>query len=143
MAHADADTDTAEDRTPVLLRAAWVAPIDRPPIPNGAVLIDHGRIAAVGPFRDVSAVASGARPHDAGDAVILPGLVNAHTHLELTHFPRPDPRPAGGFVGWILALRERVMAEIAPRGGDAAAVFGPSAAAGVAQCRHFGVTCVG
>ena len=35
------------------------------------------------------------------------------------------------------------MAEIAAHGGDAAAVFGPSAAAGVAQCRHFGVTCVG
>jgi cytosine/adenosine deaminase-related metal-dependent hydrolase len=35
------------------------------------------------------------------------------------------------------------MAEIAAHGGDAGAVFGPSAAAGVAQCRRFGVTCVG
>src|SRR3954447_9104305 len=139
---AEADADSSGEDGLVLLRAAWVAPIDRPPIPNGAVLIDHGRIAAVGPFRDVSAVATGARLHDAGDAVILPGLVNAHTHLELTHFTRPDPRPAGGFVGWILALRARVMAEIAAHGGDAAAVFGPSAAAGVAQCRRFGVTCV-
>src|SRR3954470_24852174 len=121
MAQADADSSEADRR--VLLRAAWVAPIERPPIPNGAVLVDQGRIIAVGPFRAVLAVASGARLHDAGDAVILPGLVNAHTHLELTHFPRPDPRPAGGFVGWILALRERVTAAIAARGGDATSVF--------------------
>ncbi|HTK76834.1 MAG TPA: amidohydrolase family protein [Gemmataceae bacterium] len=141
MAHADADTP--DDPTPVLLRAPWVAPIDRPPIPDGAVLIHKGRIARVGPYRDLSHDASGTRRHDAGDSVILPGLVNAHTHLELTHFARTDPPPAGGFVGWILALRERVMAEIANHGGDAAAVFGPSAADGVAQCRRFGVTCVG
>jgi cytosine/adenosine deaminase-related metal-dependent hydrolase len=141
MAHADADTP--DDPTPVLLRAAWVAPIDRPPIPDGALLIDNGRIAAVGPFREVSSNSSGARLRDAGDSVILPGLVNAHTHLELTHFARTGPPPAGGFVGWLLALRERVMAEIANRAGDAAAVFGPSAADGVAQCRRFGVTCVG
>lgn len=140
MAQADADSLAAH--APVLLRAAWVAPIDQPPIPNGAVLIGNGRIAAVGPFREVSAHASRARPHDVGDAVILPGLVNAHTHLELTHFARTDP-PAGGFVGWVLALRERVMAEIAARGGDAGAVLDAAASAGVAQCRRFGVTCVG
>jgi cytosine/adenosine deaminase-related metal-dependent hydrolase len=140
MAQADADSTDPDD--PVLLRAAWVAAIDRPPIADGAVLIDNGRIVAVGPFRDLSAQAAGARRHDAGDAVILPGLVNAHTHLELTRFARTDP-PAGGFVGWILALRERVMAEIAAGGGDAGALFEASASAGVAQCRRFGVTCVG
>ena len=51
MAQADEDSSAADRR--VLLRAAWVAPMDRPPIANGAVLIDDGRIAAVGPFRDV------------------------------------------------------------------------------------------
>jgi cytosine/adenosine deaminase-related metal-dependent hydrolase len=64
-----------------LLTASWVAPIDQPPIASGAVLIDNGLIAWVGP-------AAQAPPVDLveslGDVVLLPGLVNAHSHLELT-----------------------------------------------------------
>ena len=61
--------------------ARWVVPIASPPIEHGAVAVDDaGRIAYVGP-RD-GAPAGEAR--DLGDAALLPGLVNAHTHLELT-----------------------------------------------------------
>ena len=63
-----------------LYRARWVLPISRPPIIEGVVGVVGDRIAWVG-------VASEAPPGevtDLGDAVLLPGLVNAHTHLELT-----------------------------------------------------------
>jgi len=60
--------------------ARWVVPITAPPIENGTVVVDGQRIAWVGPRRE----APGGDDVDLGDAVLLPGLVNAHTHLELT-----------------------------------------------------------
>ena len=61
----------------MILRADWVVPMDGPPIADGSVQIADGRIAAVGP-------ATGGEDVRYRDAVILPGLVNAHTHLEYT-----------------------------------------------------------
>jgi len=61
----------------VILRADWVVPVDGPPIADGAVEIADGRIVAVGP-------ADGGEDGHYADSVILPGLVNAHTHLEYT-----------------------------------------------------------
>jgi cytosine/adenosine deaminase-related metal-dependent hydrolase len=61
--------------------ARWVVPVAAPPIERGAVSVDDaGRIAYVGP---ADAAPSGDAT-DLGDAALLPGLVNAHTHLELT-----------------------------------------------------------
>jgi cytosine/adenosine deaminase-related metal-dependent hydrolase len=60
--------------------ARWVLPISAPPIENGTVAVEAGRIAYVGPR-------SGAPPGDdreLGEALLLPGLVNVHSHLELT-----------------------------------------------------------
>lgn len=61
-------------------RARWVLPIARPPIPDGVVAVEGGRIAFVGPPDHAP---SGTEEH-LGDALLLPGLVNTHTHLELT-----------------------------------------------------------
>ena len=79
--------------SPLLLRARVVLPISRPPIPEGAVLVSGRRIAAVGRWRDLSS----RRPKetvDLGDVVLMPGLVNAHCHLDYTdmagHFPPPQ-----------------------------------------------------
>jgi 5-methylthioadenosine/S-adenosylhomocysteine deaminase len=63
-----------------ILRARWVLPITAAPIADGAVAVEDGRIAYVGARRG----APRGEVTDLGDAVILPGLVNAHTHLELT-----------------------------------------------------------
>jgi 5-methylthioadenosine/S-adenosylhomocysteine deaminase len=60
--------------------ARWVVPITSPPIENGTVVVDGQSIAWVGPRRE----APGGDDVDLGDAVLLPGLVNTHTHLELT-----------------------------------------------------------
>src|SRR5687767_4208283 len=63
-----------------LFHARWVLPISRPPIEHGTVGVHDGRIGYVGP-RD-GAPEGGAT--ELGDSILLPGLVNAHTHLELT-----------------------------------------------------------
>lgn len=60
--------------------ARWVLPISAAPIENGAVTVEDGRITSVGP----RAAASRGDRVDLGDAILMPGLVNAHTHLELT-----------------------------------------------------------
>ena len=63
-------------------RAALVAPVGAPPIADGAVVLDGERIAWVGP----AVHAPGGALTDLGDALITPGLVNAHTHLDLTAY---------------------------------------------------------
>lgn len=60
--------------------ARWVLPITAPSFENGAVGVDHGRIAFVGP---ADAAPEGER-HDLGECALMPGLVNVHSHLELT-----------------------------------------------------------
>jgi cytosine/adenosine deaminase-related metal-dependent hydrolase len=70
--------------TALRVRARWVLPVAGEPVADGAVLIGaEGRIAAVGPDGDVASPAGTPRV-DLGDAALLPGLVNAHAHLELT-----------------------------------------------------------
>ena len=66
----------------IVYRARWILPVTSPPVEHGAVAVDAaGRIALVGP-RDGAPRADDVRV--LGDAALLPGLVNAHTHLELT-----------------------------------------------------------
>ena len=82
----------------MIVRARWLLPIERPPIANGWVTIERGVIQAVG---------SGALPAgdsiDLGDAAVLPGLVNAHTHLELSWMARQISE-ARSMDAWIRAL---------------------------------------
>jgi 5-methylthioadenosine/S-adenosylhomocysteine deaminase len=61
-----------------VLSADWVLPIEAPPIADGAVAIEEGRIAAVGTSAELG------RGRHYPDAVIMPGFVNAHSHLEYT-----------------------------------------------------------
>jgi len=61
--------------------ARWICPISSAPFSDGTVAVENGRIAYVGP--------RGSAPRDGeevdlGDVILLPGLVNAHCHLELT-----------------------------------------------------------
>ena len=61
-------------------RARWVVPISSPPIRDGVVAVQGSRIEFVGTLDD----APPGSDDDLGDVLLLPGLVNAHTHLELT-----------------------------------------------------------
>ena len=84
-----------------ILRARFVLPIDRPPLRDGWVEVAEGRIVSVGHGRPPGDA------RDLGDVALLPGLVNAHTHLELAwmagRIAPADSMPQ--WVGWLLDLR--------------------------------------
>jgi len=69
---------------PTLYTADWVFPIASAPIREGAVLVRDGRIAYVGPADAIATTPEAVRLVALGPAALLPGLVNAHSHLELT-----------------------------------------------------------
>jgi 5-methylthioadenosine/S-adenosylhomocysteine deaminase len=115
------------------LSARWVLPADGAPVEHGALLIGpDGRIAAVGPELDVPRP-PGVALEDFGDAVLLPGLINTHTHLELTGLEGEPPGP--DFADWIRRLREAKAA----RAPDA---YLDAARRGLADCLAAGVTTV-
>jgi len=118
-----------------VLRARWVVPVASPPLENGWVRIERGRIAALGRHDRPR----GGVEVDLGDAAILPGLVNAHTHLEFSDLAAPLDA-AGGLPAWI----GRIVAARRSR-APADAVAGREAAvrAGLAECVRLGVTTVG
>ena len=68
----------------MLIRASWVVPVSRPPIRDGAVLVEDGAIVAVGPYGQVRAEAGRDEVLDFGQAIIMPGLVDAHSHILYT-----------------------------------------------------------
>lgn len=65
----------------VRYRARWVVPVATPPIADGAVIVEGARIAWVGPAAHAPA---SERTEELGEAILAPGLVNTHTHLDLT-----------------------------------------------------------
>jgi len=89
--------------TQISLTARWVMPVDGPPLPGAVVTIDDGTIVAVGDRR------SAAGPvQDLGDVVLLPGLVNAHTHLQFSGLRRPLGQPGMELADWIrLVIADR------------------------------------
>src|SRR5262249_18773017 len=111
------------------LRARWVFPVSAPPLADGVVTIEGNRIIGV-------ERAGGRRVDtDLGNVALLPGLVNAHSHLDLTGMRGLAP-PSPDFVGWlrqVIAHRrsrtpEQVQADIR---------------AGLADCLRFGTTLLG
>jgi cytosine/adenosine deaminase-related metal-dependent hydrolase len=115
------------------LAARWVIPIEDHPIERGAVLIgEDGRIIAVGPDEHV-ARPSNVPAEEYGDAALLPGLVNTHTHLELTGLEGEVSEP--DFPRWIMSVRERKAARTREQ-------FLAAAHGGLAACWAAGVTTV-
>jgi cytosine/adenosine deaminase-related metal-dependent hydrolase len=92
------------------LRARWVLPIDRPPIDGGRVTVIDGRITEVAKGKPADAA------EDLGDVALLPGLVNAHTHLELSWMRGRIP-PAASMDEWMQAVLR--LRRDGPPGGEA------------------------
>ena len=114
---------------PTIYAARWVLPMDTPPINGGEVVTENGRIAAVRPRQTPAAEC-----RDFGDAVLLPGLVNAHSHLEYTAlrgFLEDVP-----FFPWIRAL---TAAKMSLTEGD----WLWSARLGALECAASGITTLG
>src|SRR3954451_8908685 len=79
--------------------AAWILPISEPPIRDGWLAVDRGRVVALG-SAGKRVLADGAEVIHLGDVAVMPGLVNAHTHLELSYL-RDEVPPASTFITWI------------------------------------------
>jgi cytosine/adenosine deaminase-related metal-dependent hydrolase len=86
----------------MLLRARIVVPVSRPPIDDGAVAVSAGRVAWAGRWKDRPAMA-GVEMQDFGESALLPGLVNAHCHLDYTGMAGLLP-PLKHFTDWIKAI---------------------------------------
>jgi aminodeoxyfutalosine deaminase len=112
------------------LRARWVLPIDGPSIDGGYVSVADDRIIAVG------GTDPGMGPiEDLGEVVLLPGLINAHTHLEFSTLPEPLGARGMCLPEWIrLVISDRKRGD-----RDAAAAI----AQGVRESLASGVTTIG
>ncbi len=88
----------------LVLRARWVLPITAPPVSDGWVHVRRGRVVALG--GGTPPPLPGSDERDLGHAVLLPGLVNAHTHLELSWLWGKVP-PAASLPAWVGSLLAR------------------------------------
>ena len=117
----------------MIIRARWVVTMDGPPIENGAVAVNGATIAAVGRWDDVRAATSGDLV-DLGESALLPGLINAHCHLDYTNLRGAIPRQSC-FTDWIRAINA-AKTTLTPND------YLQSIAAGLAEAAGFGTTTI-
>lgn len=119
-----------------ILTADHVLPVSSPPIAGGAVCVDGSEIAAVGGRDEIAGRFPEAAVEDFGEAAILPGFVNCHSHLEITSMRGSLDDVEHDFTAWLLklnAMREALSEEEIIAAATAGAVEGAQA----------GVTCFG
>lgn len=119
----------------MLIRAHTVVPMSAPPFEDGAVVVNaQGRIEAVGPFAELSRDWPAEEVLDLGQQALLPGLINAHCHLDYTSM-RNAIDPQKSFTRWISrinALKRQMTDED----------YLQSIADGFAEARAWGTTTV-
>jgi len=121
-----------------IFRARWILPIVGPPLVDAWVECERGRVVSVGTGRAPGPVEDlGERR---GDVALMPGLVNAHTHLELSWMAGRVP-PTSSMVDWI----RKLIAERGhgPAGGPAGAHAQQAIASAVTRVRASGTALVG
>jgi cytosine/adenosine deaminase-related metal-dependent hydrolase len=125
----------------IRLHASWVVPISGPPLRDGWVEVDLDRITSCGsddsPKRGRQR-SEAARVVDLGGVAIMPGLVNAHTHLELSYL-RGQIRSGSSFVAWIRDL----MAARGQRSDPRSAEILDGVDLGIAEAVRCGTAVVG
>ena len=87
--------------------AKWLMPVSSAPVADGALAIEGERIISVGERDALLERFTEAVHNDFGEAVILPGLINCHTHLELTAMRGFLEREEGDFFAWLRKLTAR------------------------------------
>jgi cytosine/adenosine deaminase-related metal-dependent hydrolase len=119
-----------------ILAADHVLPISSEPIANGAVAIDGDKIARVGDRKTIESEFPGAKVEDFGQAAILPGFVNCHSHLELTAMRGALDDVEYDFRSWLLKIQS-LRSAMTDADVEAAAI------AGAREGAAAGVTCFG
>ena len=87
----------------MMLRARIVVPVSRPPIEDGVVCLSGDRIVWVGRRAEVAASHSYGEETDLGETILLPGLINAHCHLDYTGMAG-QISPPKNFTDWIKSM---------------------------------------
>ena len=118
----------------MILRARTVVTMDDPPIENGAVVISGNRVLDVGEFPEISARHPGQELVDLGEQALLPGLINAHCHLDYTCLRGKIP-PKKSFADWIRAINAE-KAKLSEQD------YLASIADGFAEAKRFGTTTI-
>lgn len=119
-----------------VLTADYVLPIVAPPIEEGAVVVEGSEIVAVGKYQEIIQQFPDAEVEDFGDAAILPGFVNCHSHLEITSMRGALDNVEHDFSAWLLKLNEI-------RAGLSDDDIRKAAIAGAVEGMQAGVTCFG
>jgi cytosine/adenosine deaminase-related metal-dependent hydrolase len=119
-----------------LFTADWVLPISAPPVHGGWIAVEGGRIAARGTASE-SPLPPGPCEH-LGHVALMPGLANAHTHLELSYL-RDEVPPGASFVEWIRAVMAARRRQPDPR----AAIIMEGVEAGIGEAVASGTALVG
>src|SRR4249919_517594 len=119
-----------------ILTAKYVLPISAPPIENGAVAVQGTEIRAVGKLDEIVERIPAAEVEDLGQAAILPGFVNCHSHLEITAMRGALDDVENDFRSWLLKLNE-IRSGLSPEEIERCAVIGATEGA------RAGVTCFG
>jgi cytosine/adenosine deaminase-related metal-dependent hydrolase len=117
----------------MIIRSRIVAPMEGDPIDNGAVVVEGNKIASVGRFADVKRDHAG-KVVDLGELILLPGLINAHCHLDYTMLRGTIPSHRS-FSGWIQAINAE-KAKLTEQD------YINSIHAGFAEARRFGTTTI-
>lgn len=119
-----------------LLTAKYVLPISSEPIENGAIAIDGTAIIDVGTLTELSKKYATFPLEDLGEAAIIPGFVNCHSHLEITSMRGSLDDVESDFRAWLLKLNG-LRAELSDED------ILKTAAAGALEGARAGVTCFG
>ncbi len=116
----------------MVLFSKYLLTLDRPkPVENAFVLVQGGRILQVGQRKDLAFLPS-VRTLDLGDTVLLPGLINAHCHLDFTRFKEKVPY-RNSFREWLRTMGMKTS--LTPR-----SEFKRSALEGIQQSLAYGTT---
>ena len=116
--------------------AEYVLPVSSEPFLAGAVAVDGSLIAAVGERSEVSSRFPDAETRDFGNAAILPGFVNCHSHLEITAMRGSLDDVEHDFRSWLLKLN-------ALRAGLSDEEIRQFAVLGAREAAAAGITCLG
>jgi len=119
----------------IAYRSNWLLPIHSDPIPDGVVVVDGDQVAGLGPADEMLGHFPQAELHELGETIVLPALVNAHTHLALTHEAGKHPSGAGLFP-WLKSMVPQARAM------DEAAVTA-AVTAGIEESRRLGTGLLG
>jgi len=117
----------------MIVRARTVVTMDGPPIENGALAVSGNRIVDVGRFDDIKTRHAGTTV-DLGEQVLLPGLINAHCHLDYTCLRGKIP-PQKSFTDWIRVINAE-KSKLSPK-EDLASI-----SEGFAEAKRFGTTAI-